>query len=397
MLALLDRFRPPATVARPALGGDATRALDTVLRAAAREGASDIHCEPKEDGLLIRFRIDGEMREHARLPVAQRDAVIARGKITGGMDITEKRLPQDGRALLQEKGRRFHLRLSTVPTVHGESLVVRLLDQSMPAQEFEALGLSGVQAEALQRALTGPAGLIFLTGPTGSGKTTTLHAALHTFDHRARAIHTLEEPVEYEFAGIRQTEIREKVGLTFATSLRALLRQNPDVILVGETRDAETAQLAVRAALTGHLVLSTLHTNDALAAIPRLRDLGVEPFLLAAALRLVAAQRLVRRLCAECKEVHPDSGRLVTEHGVPGARFFRAVGCPACHGRGYRGRIAIHEVVPARKFLPLIAANAPLAELAALRDREGLCTLWQHGLAAAGAGLTTVEEVARVL
>lgn len=397
MRALLDRIRGPEP-ARPAeVPADATRAFDALLRAAAREGASDIHCEPKEDGLLVRFRLDGEMREHARLPLAQRDALIARGKITGGMDITEKRLPQDGRAVIREKGRRFHLRLSTVPTVHGESLVVRLLDQSMPAQDFAELGLSAAQAQAVGAALTGPAGLIFLTGPTGSGKTTTLHAALHTFDHHTRAIHTLEEPVEYEFPGIRQTEIREKVGLTFAASLRALLRQNPDVILVGETRDAETAQLAVRAALTGHLVLSTLHTNDALAAIPRLRDLGVEPFLLAAALRLVAAQRLVRRLCAECKEPHPEAERLAAQHGLPGARFFRPVGCPACTGRGFRGRLAIHEVIPARKFLPLIAEDAPLAELAALRDREGLCTLWQHGLAAAGAGLTTPEEVARVL
>jgi hypothetical protein len=241
MLALLDRFRAPVAPVPPRLAasGDATRTLDAILRAAAREGASDVHCEPKEDGLVIRFRLDGEMREHTRLPLAQRDALIARGKITGGMDITEKRLPQDGRALLQERGRRFHLRMNTVPTVHGESLVVRLLDQAMPAQSFLQLGLSAAQAAAVQEALTGPAGLIFLTGPTGSGKTTTLHAALHTFDHSARVIHTLEEPVEYEFPGIRQTEIREKVGLTFATALRAMLRQNPDVILVGETRDAE--------------------------------------------------------------------------------------------------------------------------------------------------------------
>jgi len=313
------------------------------------------------------------------------------------MDITEKRLPQDGRAVLNEKGRRFHLRLSTVPTVYGESLVVRLLDQSMPAQALGGLGFSAPQAEAVRQALGGPAGLIFLTGPTGSGKTTTLHAALHSLDHRGRVIHTLEDPVEYEFPAIRQTEIREKIGLTFASSLRALLRQNPDVILVGETRDAETAQLAIRAALTGHLVLSTLHTNDALSAIPRLRDLGVEPFLLAAALRLVAAQRLVRRLCPECKTVHPQSEQLTGTHRIAGACFYRAVGCPACHGRGYRGRLAIHEVIPAEKFLPRIAANAPHAELAALRDREGCVTLWQHGLALAGAGHTTVEEVARVL
>ncbi len=376
---------------------DPTRTLDTLLRAAVSEGASDVHCEPKEDGLLIRFRLDGEMRDHLRLPLAHRDAFLARGKIFGGMDITEKRLPQDGRAMLREGARRFHLRLSTLPTVHGESLVIRLLDQSMPAQSLDRLGFLPEQATALDRALHGPAGLIYLTGPTGSGKTTTLHSALHALDHRGRVIHTLEDPVEYEFTAIRQTEIREKIGLTFATSLRALLRQNPDILLVGETRDAETAQLAIRAALTGHLVLSTLHTNDALSAIPRLRDLGVEPFLLAASLRLVAAQRLVRRLCPDCKAPHPESKRLGELHRVPFKTFLRPVGCSVCHGRGFRGRIAIHEVIPAEKFLPLVAANAPLDELAALRDRDGHTTLWQRGLAAAAAGETTVEEVVRVL
>lgn len=398
MLTVLQQFRAPrAAVPTPDGGADATRTLEAILRAAANEGASDIHFEPKEDGLCVRFRLDGEMREHLRLPTTQREPLVARGKIFGGMDITEKRLPQDGRAVLREKGRRFHLRLSTIPTVHGESLVVRLLDQTMPGQDFGELGLAPPQAEALQQALGGPAGIIYLTGPTGSGKTTTLHAALHALDHKERVIHTLEDPVEYEFPGIRQTEIREKIGLTFASSLRALLRQNPDVLLVGETRDAETAQLAIRAALTGHLVLSTLHTNDALAAIPRLRDLGVESFLLAASLRLVAAQRLVRRLCPECKEPHPDNVRLREIHRMPDAQFHRAVGCAACRDRGYRGRLAIHEVVPAAKLIPLIAADAPLAELTALRDREGYATLWQHGLAAAARGLTTIEQVARVL
>ena len=332
MRALLHQLisRPVATAAVPESGGDATRTLDVILRTAAAGGVSDIHCEPKEDGLLIRFRLDGEMRDHTRLPVAQRDAFLARGKIFGGMDITETRLPQDGRAVLREGAKRFHLRLSTLLTVYGESLVIRLLDQSMPAQAFDRLGFLPEQASALDRALHGPAGLIFLTGPTGSGKTTTLHSALHALDHHGRVIHTLEDPVEYEFTAIRQTEIREKIGLTFAASLRALLRQNPDVLLVGETRDAETAQLAVRAALTGHLVLSTLHTNDALAAIPRLRDLGVEPFLLAAALRLVAAQRLVRRLCSDCKTAHPEASRLAAQYHVPAANLFKAVGCPAC-------------------------------------------------------------------
>jgi type II secretory ATPase GspE/PulE/Tfp pilus assembly ATPase PilB-like protein len=391
------RGRNPSATAVAEPGGDPTRTFDAILRAAAGEGASDIHFEPKEDALLVRFRLDGEMRDHTRLPLAQRDAFLARGKIFGGMDITEKRLPQDGRAVLRDGGKRFHLRLSTLPTVHGESLVIRLLDQSMPAQAFGQLGFLPDQAGALDRALHGPAGLIYLTGPTGSGKTTTLHSALHALDHHGRVIHTLEDPVEYEFSAIRQTEIREKIGLTFATALRALLRQNPDVLLVGETRDAETAQLAIRAALTGHLVLSTLHTNDALAAIPRLRDLGVEPFLLAAALRLVAAQRLVRRLCPECKALHPESTRIAAHYLLPETKLFRAVGCAACRGRGYRGRLAIHEVIPAEKFLPLIAANAPLADLIALRDREAHTTLWQRGLAAAAAGETTVEEVARVL
>lgn len=395
MFELFQKSRGPAPAFDP--GADATRALDEILRAAVAEGASDIHFEPKEDGLVVRFRLDGEMREHIRLPVARREALLARGKIFGGMDITEKRLPQDGRAVLKDKGRRFHLRLSTLPTVYGESLVIRLLDQTMPGQDLVELGLAPLQAEAVRAALAGPAGIILLTGPTGSGKTTTLHAALHALDHQARVIHTLEDPVEYEFPGIRQTEVREKIGLTFASSLRALLRQNPDVLLVGETRDAETAQLAIRAALTGHLVLSTLHTNDALAAVPRLRDLGVESFLLAASLRLVAAQRLVRRLCADCKQLHPEAARLREEHRIPDGRFFRPVGCTACRGRGYRGRLAIHEVIPVAKFLPLIAADAPHADLAALREREGYATLWQHGLAAAAAGHTTLEQVAHVL
>ncbi|MDD3179491.1 MAG: GspE/PulE family protein [Opitutaceae bacterium] len=389
--------RPAAAAGGTTVGDDTTRTFERILRAGIAEGASDIHCEPKETGLLIRFRLDGEMRDHVALPLPQRDPVLARGKIFGRMDITEKRLPQDGRAVFRENGQRYHLRLSTLPTVHGESLVIRLLDQTMPNQSFAALGLAPDQAEALQKALTGPAGLVYLTGPTGSGKTTTLHSALHLLDHRERAIHTLEDPVEYEFPGIRQTEVREKIGLTFATSLRSLLRQNPDVILVGETRDAETAQLAIRAALTGHLVLSTLHTNDGLSAVPRLRDLGVESFLLAASLRLLAAQRLVRKLCPECKEPHPENDRLRETHRMPQAQFCRAAGCPACRGRGYRGRLAIHEVIPAQKFIPLIAADAPFEELAALRDREGHATLWQNGVAAAAAGLTTVEQVARVL
>ena len=394
---MLPRATKPGDKVRPGTAGpDATRQLDAILRAAATEGASDIHCEPKEDGLLVRFRIDGEMHDHLTLPAAQREALIARGKICGGMDITEKRLPQDGRAMLTEGGRRFHLRSSTLPTVHGESLVIRLLDQTMPAQSLEQLGLEEGEAASLRTALTGPAGLIYLTGPTGSGKTTTLHAALQAFDQRRKVIHTLEDPVEYEMRGIRQTEIREKIGLTFAGTLRALLRQNPDVILVGETRDSETAQLAIRAALTGHLVLSTLHTNDALSAVPRLRDLGVDSFLIAASLRLLAAQRLVRRLCPECRQPHPESARLCEHHKTSG-QFYRSAGCPACHGRGYRGRLAIHEVIPAGRFLPLITAGAPLTELTALREREGLPTLWSRGLRAAAAGLTTLEEVARVL
>ena len=238
---------------------------------------------------------------------------------------------------------------------------------------------------------------MLLTGPTGSGKTTTLHAALHALDYRGRVIHTLEDPVEYEFSAIRQTEIREKIGLTFAASLRALLRQNPDVMLVGETRDSETAQLAVRGALTGHLVLSTLHTNDALSAIPRLRDLGVESFLIAASLRLVAAQRLVRRLCELCKVPHIAGDELRSRYHLPDARFYEPVGCPICQNRGYAGRIALHEVIPAKPFLPLIAHDAPVEELASLRRQENYPSLWSHGLATAAAGLTTMEEVTRVL
>ena len=406
MRALLSRFtdrlplRPPRTAPdrRPEPAAvDATRTLDGILRAAIADHASDVHFEPKEDGILVRFRLDGEMHDHVRLPLGQREPLLARVKIFGGMDITEKRLPQDGRAKLADGERRIHLRLSSLPTVHGESLVLRLLDQTMPIKTFAELGFAPGQAEALHAAITGPAGLIFLTGPNGSGKTTTLHCALHALDTQARAISTLEDPVEYEFDKIRQTEIREKIGLTFAAGLRALLRQNPDVMLVGETRDGETAQLAIRAALTGHLVFSTLHTGDALAAIPRLRDLGVEPFLLAAALRLVAAQRLVRRLCPECKAPHPETTRLAADYACPGGEFMRPVGCAACRGRGYRGRIGLHEVIPAEKFLPLIAANAPMTELRKLRASEGHPTLLRRGLELAATGATSLEEVLRVL
>ena len=403
MQALLSKFTDrlpvrssPVTRAEPA-AADVTRMLDGILRAAVADHASDLHFEPKEDGLLVRFRLDGEMHDYVRLPLAQREPLLARVKIFGGMDITEKRLPQDGRAKLVDGDRKIHLRLNSLPTVHGESLVLRLLDQSMPIKTFAELGFTSEQAAALRAAITGPAGLVFLTGPNGSGKTTTLHSALHALDTRARVISTLEDPVEYEYPAIRQTEIREKIGLSFAAGLRALLRQNPDVMLVGETRDGETAQLAIRAALTGHLVFSTLHTNDALAAIPRLRDLGVEPFLLAAALRLVAAQRLVRRLCPECKEAHPDSAQLAEQYACRGGEFLRPVGCAACRGRGYRGRLGLHEVIPAEKFLPLIATNAPMAELHALRAREGHPTLLRQGVELAAAGVTSLEEVLRVL
>lgn len=393
MLGWFDRTRPAAAPPE----SDATRQWDAVLRAAAIEGASDVHCEPKEDGLCIRFRIDGEMREHSKLPPAQRDPFLSRGKIFTSLDITERRLPQDGRAVFECEGKRLHIRASTLPTVHGENLVVRLLDQSMPTQSLEQLGMATDDAAAIRAALRGPAGLHYLTGPTGSGKSTTLHAALRTFDGERQVLHTLEDPVEYEVRGIRQTEIREKIGLTFAASLRALLRQNPDVILVGETRDAETAQLAIRCALTGHHVLSTLHTNSALAAIPRLRDLGVESFLLAASLRLLAAQRLVRRLCPECRQPHPDLHRLRAQHQMQHANFCAPAGCNACHGRGYRGRLAIHEVIPTARFVPLITANASLEEFERVRATAGIPTLLDRGVAAAAQGFTTLEEIFRVL
>lgn len=400
MIERLHSFLPrTGAAARPAPVSDAdiTGLLNSILRAAVTEGASDIHFEPKERGLLVRFRLDGETRVHAELPLAQRDAVIARGKIQGGLDITEKRLPQDGRAVFQEGSRRYHLRLSTLPTAHGENLVIRLLDQTMPHQPFEQLGLAEEQAAAMQAALTGPPGLIYLTGPTGSGKTTTLHAALHLLDQPGRVIHTLEDPVEYEFASLCQTEIREKIGLTFAAALRGLLRQDPNIILVGETRDAETAGLAIEAALTGHRVLSTLHTNDALTAIPRLRKLHIESHLIAATLRLVAAQRLVGRLCPECREPHPENTRLAERLALADAQFFRPKGCAACHGRGYRGRLAIHEVIPAGPFEALIEAEAPLSEFITRRDQGGYATLRQRGLAAAAAGDTSLAEVERVL
>jgi len=376
---------------------DATRQLDELVLAALTARASDVHFEPKEAGLVVRFRIDGVMTDYRVFSAMERDVLLARVKIFGGLDITEKRLPQDGRAALREQGRRINFRVSSLPTVFGESLVLRVLDQAMGETSFPELGLLPEQSATLATALRAPNGLIYLTGPTGSGKTTTLHAALHALDHGRQAIFTLEDPVEYEFTAIRQTEIRERIGLTFAACLRAILRQNPNIILVGETRDAETAQLSIRAALTGHLVLSTLHTNSAVAAIPRLRDLGIEPFLLASALKLLAGQRLVRRLCPKCKVPHPDSARLVEHYALSGAQLFQPAGCPECDHRGYRGREGIFEIVPVAPLLPLVTAGASLAELESAAVAAGGMTLRNHGLAKAAAGLTSLEEVLTVL
>jgi type II secretory ATPase GspE/PulE/Tfp pilus assembly ATPase PilB-like protein len=380
---------------------DATRTLDGILRAAIADRASDVHFEPKEDGILVRFRLDGEMHDHVRLPLGQREPLLARVKIFGGMDITEKRLPQDGRAKLADGEKRIHLRLSSLPTVHGESLVLRLLDQTMPIKTFAELGFAPGQAEALHAAITGPAGLIFLTGPNGSGKTTTLHCALHALDTQARAISTLEDPVEYEFDKIRQTEIREKIGLTFAAGLRALLRQNPDVMLVGETRDGETAQLAIRAALTGHLVFSTLHTNDAPSAVTRLIDIGVKPFLVASSTRGLMAQRLVRKVCRQCASpCLPTEAEMRTlgldVAGLQGATFLKGKGCPNCANTGYRGRFGIFEIFviddEARK---LIYEKVSSSVLRARAREMGMRTLREDGVRKTQAGLTTPDEVIR--
>jgi general secretion pathway protein E len=377
----------------------AIRAVDDLIARAIGHGASDLHIEPRGDGLRVRYRIDGHLIELGAAPEAYMAAMlISRIKVLAELNIAERRLPQDGRASLTIQGREIDIRVSTVPTLGGESVVLRLLDQSAAPRGIDALGLSQEIQEALARELAAPNGLVLATGPTGSGKTTTLYGALGRINAESRKILTIEDPVEYRLAGINQIQVNPRIGLGFPTLLRSIVRQDPDIIMVGEIRDEETARLAAQASLTGHLVLSTLHTNDAASGVTRLLDMGLEPYLLAASLRAVLAQRLIRRLCQACKTARPITAEERALLGPPAADITdisEAVGCAACHGTGYRGRFLLSEIlVMTPELRRAVSENASASKLKALANISGSGgSLLDSGLAALRAQYSSLAEI----
>ncbi len=380
----------------------AIRAVNRLLAEAVDQLASDIHLEPGDDSLTVRYRIDGMLREVTRLPQAMKSAVVARIKVVAGLDISERRLPQDGRMRIAVRGHEIDLRVATAPSIHGESVVMRILDRSNLNLDFTTLGFDHELARQFGAVIHRPHGIVLVTGPTGSGKTTTLYAALTAINQVERKLLTVEDPIEYRLNGVVQAQVQPAIGFTFASALRSFLRQDPDVIMVGEIRDTETAQIAVQAALTGHMILSTLHTNTAAGAIGRLIDMGVEPFLLGSVLAGVLAQRLVRRLCPACRESYrPDAQLLAelggTELGLPDQLLFRAVGCNACHHSGYNGRLAVFEFLAVDQTIArLISRRADIHAIEEAATAAGCRSLMQDGFAKVALGLTTVEEILRV-
>lgn len=377
------------------------RAVEQIIAAAVRKAASDIHFEPDEKSLRIRMRNDGMLQSFLLIPKDLQDAFTARVKVMANLDVSETRLPQDGRFSFTLGRRELNIRVSCLPTSYGESVVMRVLDSGNLLLNLQSLGLRKEEENALAEAVTRPHGVVLVTGPTGSGKTTTLYTALNAVNRIERAVFTLEDPIEYRLPHIRQTQVSEKIGLSFSTGLRTLLRQDPDVLLVGETRDRETAQLMVRAALTGHLVFSSLHTNDSFSAIPRLIDLGVEPFLLPATLHLILAQRLVRRLCPACKKPVPDPAEQLKAFNLPvpinrEPTLWKACGCKDCKQQGFRGRVAIFEVLVIDDDYHPLLHSGNVEKLKQLAREKGMPLLFDDGLRRAFQGDTTVEEIFRV-
>jgi len=377
------------------------RLVESLITRGIQEGATDIHVEPEERLVRNRFRVDGVLRQGPDVPKELQGAVIARIKVMANLDIAENRLPQDGRMDFQFGGRQIDIRVSTFPTIRGENLVLRILDRAKLVLGLEQLGFTPDHLTFFKRVLQNPNGIILVTGPTGSGKTTTLYSAMSYLNAEERNIITIEDPVEYEIQGIRQSQINVKAGLTFANGLRHILRQDPDVIMVGEMRDDETVDVAIRAALTGHLVFSTLHTNDAAGAVPRLTDMGVAPFLLASALLLVVSQRLVRSICNSCKEeAEPDPALLrrlgLQTDGGDQLKFYRGKGCDKCGNTGYRNRIGIFELLRVGpEMTPLILEKADSGSIQRAARAQGMRTMLEDGIRKALRGTTTLEEVAR--
>jgi general secretion pathway protein E len=376
------------------------RYVNWLIGRAASLEASDIHIEASADRIVQRLRIDGMLRDLEPPPPGLHENIVSRIKVMAGLNIAERRLPQDGRFRMVIEGREIDLRISIVPTLHGESVVMRILDRARAPLDLARLGFGEDLRHKLSRLLDQPSGMILVTGPTGSGKTSTLYAALQQLNTRERKILTVEDPVEYQLPGVNQIPVRPAIGLNFATLLRSLLRHDPDILLVGEVRDLETARIAAQASLTGHLLLSTVHTNDAVSTIVRLLDMGIEDYLLAAVLKGVVAQRLVRCLCQACREPYEPEAALVQQLAAVcagQASFYRAFGCPECAGTGYRGRTAIAELLvfdePLRQA---VLARADVEHLRAMAHRGGMIELRSDGLGKVAAGITSLEEVLRV-
>ncbi len=372
---------------------------DFILSAVQRE-ASDIHVEPLESHLRIRVRVDGVLHVLKQLPMELYPSILSRIKVMAAMDIGERRRPQDGRFEMAVAGKEIDFRVSTLPTSKGEKVVMRLLDKSSIKLSLENLGLNPAQHALLDSNLRNPHGMILVTGPTGSGKTTTLYAGLNLLNSIEKNIVTVEDPVEYELEGVSQVQVNPKADLTFANALRSILRQDPDIVMIGEIRDVETAEIAIHAALTGHLVLSTLHTNTSSGAVARLMDMGVQPFLIASSLELVVAQRLVRRLCQDCKEPFDPPDTLWRDLGIEPRKdvtIYRSKGCPLCNNTGYRGRIAIFELMPMnREMERLVMERASSSQLMHEAVKQGMTTLRESGVEKVLEGVTSIDEVLRV-
>ncbi|MDH5562713.1 MAG: ATPase, T2SS/T4P/T4SS family [Nitrospirota bacterium] len=390
------------------LGEDASqeapmiRLCNQIITSAIQASVTDIHVEPDEQYLRIRMRIDGILAQELLIPKPLQAPITARLKLMANLNLTEKRTPQDGRITFTLGNRRIDLRVSTLPTNFGESLVLRILDKGSLKLEFRALGFTNKDQSRVKSLIQRPHGIILVTGPTGSGKTTTLYTALRHVNAKEKSVFTLEDPIEYQMPLIRQTQVNSEIGMTFAAGLRALLRQDPDVILVGEIRDQETADLAMRAALTGHLVFSTLHTNDAIGAIPRLIDMGIEPFLLASALTAVIGQRLVRCICLGCKTARKDSDEVLAKLQVDlpddiSPQLWTGIGCRACNNTGLKGRAGIYEIIQITDQLHAPIIHGPdIAGIRALIHKQGMPSMFQDGLRKAFSGVTTLEEIIRV-
>ncbi|MCB8881475.1 type II secretion system ATPase GspE [Acidisoma cellulosilytica] len=376
------------------------RLVNALITSAVEMHASDIHLESMESGLRIRYRIDGVLREMEAPPGRLRSAVISRIKIMAKLNIAERRLAQDGRIRLAVRGKEIDFRVSTTPAIHGESVVLRILDRGSLALDFEILGFDDAQLPAFLACLFRPHGIVLVTGPTGSGKTTTLYAALSKLNAPTSKILTAEDPVEYVLHGVNQVQVKAEIGMTFASALRSFLRQDPDIMMIGEIRDLETARIAVQAALTGHLVLSTVHTNDAASAMTRLLDMGIETYLLTSTINGVLAQRLVRRLCPACREAYTPDPPLLAELQLESdgeVKLYRPVGCPQCNGVGFSGRTMILELMVMNDALrALVLRRTEARELQARAIADGMQTMYAHGMRKALVGITTYEEVLRV-